>query len=224
MNKLTEKLNLKLLAGVMKVGVQGTWSFIPYPVLLRNIVSPFRVFYTPARYRFINSLIPSGNRLFAKAACIVGGSVDFEWTDLTITYKPGTTMGFLRGNNTNWTLNGDLITFTNVTNTVSEFHFTPAAIHSGAAAHYTNIWKTASAKYVGTTANRRVISIAPTGSATFAFRLIDTTTGLAVGANTNADAIEITINQGLGSSQVQVGSVQQLLPGVKINMIGFIEQ
>lgn len=233
MNNLVTNRNLRLIAGSTtsdgNAAPAGTiqWKINNLSLGFKSVLG-FVVSYI-LTYRVVHSLITGNNNWLARMGIVQGGSVGFNTVTIGIIARTGKSLGYIRGNATNFTLTGDLGGYQNMTNTVAEFHFTPQNLYANNATQHLGIWKNAFAKYVGTTANRRVIKITPTGSATFAFRLIDTTTGLAVTTNTTADIIEIGVNQGVSASLTNAnssgGSVGNNLfrQEAKINMIGILE-
>lgn len=233
MNNLTSNRNLRLLAGNTtsdgNAAAAGTisWKINPLSIGFKSVLG-FVVTYL-LTYRVVISMVTGNNNWLARMGIFQGGSVGFNTITIGIIAKTGKSLGYIRGNATNFTITGDPGGYQNITNTVAEFHFTPQNLYANNATQHAGIWRNAFAKYVGTTANRRVIRITPAGSATFGFRLIDTTTGLAVAANSTADIIEIGVNQGISASltnsNASTGSVGNNLfrADAKISMIGILE-
>lgn len=109
-------------------------------------------------------------------------------------HSTGSLVGYIRGNATNFTLNGDATGWQTVTNTISNFTFSPPLIMGGTTANNLAYYNWATASYVGTTADRRVVKLlSGLGSATFGYQLQVASTGLAVTSNSTTDVIEIML-------------------------------
>lgn len=219
-NLLPTDISLELLAGNMNPDGNGNWKLNPTPIKLASISAATITYYRT--YSVVFSMITGNNDFAASLGLHHGCSVNFNNAVITVTERIGLTQGHLRGNGTNFTLNGDIAGFAVGTNSVSDFIFSPATLYSATAAQSTGVfWKNATANYVGTTANRKVIELTSGLSGSqFGFRLVDSTTGLAVVANSTTDAIEISINQTQTPSTITSANTAVTKPRTKINLIG----
>jgi hypothetical protein len=141
----------------------------------------------------VHSCVITPNAVGASRGIFCGASVGFTTATIVIYQQAGVYAGYIRGNGTNWTLNGDATFFATVLNNVSSFHFNPPKPSNvGSDAQNAAYWKSAIAAYVGSTADRRLERVlSGIGSANFAYRLVVASTGLPVVANSTADVIEI---------------------------------
>lgn len=219
---LTTNNKLRLLAGNVRPTGAGALVLNQLAILLTSVTS-FTINYKYL-YTFVHSLLTGNNKFMASIGATHGCSVNLNNAVVTCVNKVGKTMGFIRGNGTNWTLNNDVAGMTVGTNSISDFIFTPSNVYSGTAAQNAILWRSSSAQYIGTTADRAVIKLTSgLGGSSFGFRLIVASTGLAVTTNSTTDAIEITVNQASAAVGIPATNTTVLLPKARLNVIGFLE-
>lgn len=226
-NNLITNNKTELLAGNVRNDGYGNWLLNKGSILLASFTTPYFLNFIKPYYNFAMSFVTSNSLIGSRSGLHHGGSVGLSVVNLSFIYnrQGGQNGGYITGNGTNWTQTSvNNTSFSAVSNTVSDFTFNIFNNFTLTASQQAVYWKCASARYAGTTANRAVIKITSgLGAATFGFRLVDTTTGLAVASNSANDLIELLINTSSQPIAISSTSITDGIPFCKIYFTGFME-
>lgn len=206
-NNLTSNLNLRLLTAILapdgNSAGSGTITWRIKGISDGNFGSDFATSVTtsgggivlsfPTISKVHSANITNGKHLGSRGI-FAEASVGLTSMTISMFQQVGTYAGYLRGNGTNWTLNGDLSLFNATLNNISAFHFNPPKPgNTGTDNQNLNYWRPPIFNYEGSTLDRRIERVLSglTGAANFGVRCVTASTGVAIATNSTADVISI---------------------------------